>query len=101
MAMIEVVAAVIDGNRLSTNLPEIDAIRQQVGAENVTSLVDEAVVDINYPVLRYPEKIKSLNLDKTPTIEGRLEGIKGQYLLFDTGVINIRKYAGYQVSVEG
>lgn len=50
-----------------------------------------------YPVLEYPTKVKSLNLDKTPKIEGQLLGIKGQYLLLDTGVINLRKYGGYEV----
>ena len=28
-----------------------------------------------------------------------LLGIKGQYLLLDSGVINIRKFTGYQVEV--
>ena len=50
-----------------------------------------------YPVLEYPSKITSHNLDKNPRLEGTLAGIKGQYLLFDTGVINIRKYGGYRV----
>ena len=27
-------------------------------------------------------------------------GIKGQYLLLDTGVINIRKFGGYEVEFE-
>jgi hypothetical protein len=53
-----------------------------------------------YPVQRYPEKVKSFNLDKNPIAGGRLEGIKGQYLIFDGGVINLRKYTGYQVAVE-
>jgi hypothetical protein len=52
-----------------------------------------------YPVLTYPTKITSLNLDKTPTVTGTLLGIKGQYLLLSSGVINIRKYAGYFVDV--
>jgi hypothetical protein len=34
-----------------------------------------------------------------PNIEGTLMGIKGQYLIFDTGVINIRKYAGYHLAL--
>ena len=42
----------------------------------------------------------SFNLDKNPNLEGILLGIKGQYLIFDTGVINIRKYAGYKISME-
>ncbi|MEE9397603.1 MAG: DUF2797 domain-containing protein, partial [Methylococcales bacterium] len=29
---------------------------------------------------------------------GTLMGIKGQYLIFDTGVINIRKYGGYSLT---
>ncbi|MFE1970930.1 DUF2797 domain-containing protein, partial [Acinetobacter baumannii] len=28
-----------------------------------------------------------------------LQGIKGQYLIFDIGVINIRKYTGYELIV--
>lgn len=51
----------------------------------------------DYPVLNYPTKVKSLNLDKTPKVTGQLLGIKGQYLLLDTGVINLRKYSGYEV----
>ena len=54
-------------------------------------------VEINYPILHYPAKIKSVNLDKEPELAGVLQGIKGQYLLLDTGVINIRKYTGYQI----
>lgn len=54
--------------------------------------------EIQYPVLRYPQKVKSINLEKTPKIELDLEGIKGQYLIFKGGaVINIRKYTGYKV----
>ena len=60
-------------------------------------LDEEEVLDIEYPVLQYPEKIKSLNLEKEALVEGTLEGIKGQYLIFDNGVINMRKYAGYLI----
>lgn len=52
-----------------------------------------------YPVLEYPSKVQSINAEKQPRIEGRLLGIKGQYLIFDCGVINVRKYAGYEVAV--
>ena len=52
-----------------------------------------------YPALQYPTKIVSFNLDKTPGIKGRLDAIKGQYLILDSGVINIRKFAGYQVRI--
>lgn len=56
---------------------------------------------MDYPVMQYPAKVKSLNLDKTPSFEGKLKGIKGQYLLFEDGtVFNIRGSEGYVVSIE-
>lgn len=57
------------------------------------------MVQIAYPIDAYPAKITSFNLDKQPLAEGTLLGIKGQYLMFDTGVINIRKYTAYQLAV--
>ena len=62
-------------------------------------LASETVMNFHYPILKYPQRLKSLNLDKTPLIEGKLEGIKGQYLLLDSGVLNVRKFTGYQVSI--
>ena len=78
---------------------EIDALQQQYGLQSIMVLAGEDEVAINYPVLEYPVKVKSLNLDKTPTVGGTLMGIKGQYLIFDTGVINMRKYGGYSLSL--
>jgi hypothetical protein len=61
---------------------------------------NDEVIDINYPVLTYPTKVKSLSFDKTPTIEGKLVGIKGQYLIFEDGsVLNIRKHTSYFLEV--
>lgn len=65
--------------------------------EAITPLSEAAVVDLVYPVQTYPEKVKSLSLDRTPVVSGQLLGIKGQYLILDTGVINIRKFTGYEV----
>ncbi len=79
---------------------EIGTLVEAHGLQAITELPDEAAVDICYPVLEYPAKVKSLNLDKTPVIGGTLMGIKGQYLMFDTGVINMRKYGGYNVSLQ-
>lgn len=53
------------------------------------------ITHIDYPVLEYPEKVKSIGFDKKPLIEGQLQGIKGQYLILDSGVINMRKHQGY------
>jgi hypothetical protein len=76
---------------------ELSEITQRFGSQAVEFLVDEAVVDIHFPVDSYPVKVKSFNLDKNPEVSGVLHGIKGQYLLLDTGVINIRKYTGYEI----
>lgn len=58
------------------------------------------VYELNYPVLNYPAKINSLNLDKTPSFQGKLIGIKGQYLLFENGtVFNVRGSEGYVVTI--
>ena len=78
---------------------ELDAIVQRFGQPAITFLPEEPMVDIQFPVDHYPVKIKSLNLDKEPVVQGILHGIKGQYLLLDTGVINIRKYSGYEINV--
>jgi hypothetical protein len=59
------------------------------------------LTELKYPVTRYPEKVKSLNLDKDRIISGILSGIKGQYLIFnDDRVINIRKFGGYLVRIQ-
>lgn len=78
---------------------DIDSLQQQYGLQAITVLEGESETRISYPVLEYPAKVKSFNLDKTPSVGGTLMGIKGQYLIFDTGVINMRKYGGYQLSL--
>lgn len=61
---------------------------------------NDEVVTLNFPVISYPEKVKSLSLDKDKLIQGRLAGIKGQYIIFDDGrVLNIRKHEGYVVEL--
>lgn len=77
--------------------PTLAKITTRFGAEALTYLPEEAVVSINFPVLSYPTKVKSFNLDTQPEVAGVLQGIKGQYLLLDTGVINIRKFTGYEI----
>ena len=78
---------------------EVTEVKSLYGDNAITEL-DESVIDIYYPVSQYPEKIKSLNFDKQPEIEGNLMGIKGQYLILDTGVLNIRKFSGYNIEVD-
>ncbi|YCH20180.1 DUF2797 domain-containing protein [Pseudomonas sp. D1-3] len=77
----------------------ITALQQRFGLQAVQPLNEQSVVEIRYPIEGYPAKITSFNLDKNPIAEGTLLGIKGQYLMFDTGVINIRKYTAYQLAI--
>nr|WP_314480462.1 DUF2797 domain-containing protein [uncultured Pseudomonas sp.] len=74
-------------------------LQARFGLQAIQPLTDAEVVHMQYPVQAYPTKVVSFNLDKNPVVEGTLLGIKGQYLIFDTGVINIRKYTAYQLAV--
>lgn len=62
-------------------------------------LREDEWVEIVYPLMESLDKIKSYNLDKHPEIEDTLIGIKGQYLLFSQGVLNVRKFSGYKIEV--
>ena len=63
-------------------------------------IANNAETNLEFPVLQYPTKLKSLNLQKTPFYEGILKGIKAQYLIFeDNTVFNVRGYEGYVVSI--
>lgn len=77
----------------------IAALQQRFGLQAIQPVSDAEVLEIRYPVEAYPTKVASHDLEKTPVVEGILRGIKGQYLILDTGVINLRKYTAYQVAV--
>lgn len=89
---------------LNIDLQEVrDSLKSQLPPDIQPYFVqtDSSVFNLEYPVLQYPSKIKSLNLDKSPFFEGLIKGVKGQYLLFDDGtVFNIRTYEGYVVNIE-
>ncbi|HBO5435434.1 TPA: DUF2797 domain-containing protein, partial [Pseudomonas aeruginosa] len=74
-------------------------LQQRFGLQAIQPVIDLDPLEIAYPVEAYPSKVASLDLEKTPIVEGTLRGIKGQYLILDTGVINIRKYTAYQIAV--
>jgi hypothetical protein len=78
---------------------KLKVIKLNYGDDAVQEL-DNDMVELYFPVEQFPEKVSSFNFDKTPEISGILMGIKGQYLIFDTGVINIRKFTSYQVSAK-
>lgn len=76
---------------------DLETLRQRFGQEAFDLIDDQPVLQFQYPVTAYPTKVVSLSFDKTPTIEGVLLGIKGQYLIFDIGVVNIRKFSAYEL----
>jgi Protein of unknown function (DUF2797) len=63
-------------------------------------MLEPKILSFTYPVEKYLEKINSFNLDKTPEIHSKLLGVKGQYLIFEDGVLNVRSYTGYEVTIE-
>ncbi len=76
---------------IATKIP--DDLKQFVTADN-------EITTINYPVIKYPEKVTSLKLDKKPIIEKKLNGIRGQYLIFeDNTVLNLRAHTGYRIKI--
>ena len=92
-------------NQLIEGIDLIDTKREMVGylSDELKQYEcsDNKIIEINYPVNEYPDKVKSLSFDKLEEISGRLWGIKGQYLIFDDEtVLNIRKHTGYLISLE-
>jgi hypothetical protein len=76
----------------------LDELQQRFGLQSIQPLPDAEPFEFEYPVLRYPAKVVSFDFDKTPLVSGTLMGIKGQYLILDGGVINIRKFGAYQIA---
>lgn len=87
--------------------PEIDLLseKRRISAlipENLQQYIsaDDKVTELHYPVAEYPQKVSSLGFDKQALIDGKLTGIRAQYLLFEGGkVVNIRKHTGYEVEL--
>ena len=93
---------------LTNNVEQIDLVAERLKVENlIPTEVQEYfysqkndLYEMHYPVLQYPTKVNSLSLDKSPQFQGKLTGIKGQYLLFEDGtVFNIRGSEGYIVNI--
>ena len=79
---------------------DLQELENRFGQDALVKLDDTVSTRIDYPVTEYPTKVSALNFDKTPRIEGTLLGIKGQYLIFDNGVLNVRKFSGYEVEFQ-
>ena len=89
--------------------PDVDLISKKEEIKNLLNQeyleyidFDSKVININYPVISYPVKLKSIGFDKEEIFTGVLKGIKGQYLMFENGIVmNIRKHEGYVISLIG
>lgn len=93
---------------LKNEIPDVDLIKER---NSLNYVIPKEVQDyyepesknlykLEYPVLEFPKKVVSLNLDKSPNYTGKLSGIKGQYLLFEDGtVFNVRTFEGYVVKI--
>ncbi|MGJ8743774.1 DUF2797 domain-containing protein [Polaribacter sp.] len=79
-----------------------DKLKQYIPEEAMPYFIeDNSETNLNFPVVKYPVKPKSLNLIKTPSYTGKLAGIKGQYLIFEDEIVfNVRSYEGLVVSIE-
>ncbi len=88
-----------EGIDLRAMSEQVVASLNEWGVEGILPEFERLEHTFTYPVQVWPTKVKSFNLDKEPTAGGVLQGIKGQYLIFDAGVINVRKYTGYKVEV--
>jgi Protein of unknown function (DUF2797). len=84
---------------------EVDllAAREQAGEVLAPELanyltLDAEPVTLAYPLGSPPGKVQSINLAKTPEVEARLEGVRGQYLIFEGGLVfNVRRHTGFEV----
>lgn len=88
---------------------EAARVREQIagrpdGEELLPFLIDApnlTVQELRYPLAVPPEKVRSVNLQKSPVVESTLVGIRGQYLVFDGGaVLNVRRHSGFRIAVE-
>jgi len=82
--------------------PDLQALRQQALAwlpsecQPYINLEPPQLYELQFPVQQYPTKLQSLSLDKQDQFTEVLSGIKGQYLLFESGAVwNVRSHEGY------
>ncbi|MGB5417457.1 DUF2797 domain-containing protein [Algibacter sp.] len=78
-----------------------DRLKQYIPDEAKAYFIENnKETNIDFPVIKYPEKPKSLNIEKEHQFSGKLVGIKGQYLIFeDDTVFNIRSNEGLVVQL--
>ena len=96
---------IVDMTRFRTELAQLagadlERLQDSFGIAAIQWLDDADATTLRYPVRSYPSKVMALDPRKQPDIRGRLMGIKGQYLMLDCGVLNLRRYIGYEVTFQ-
>jgi hypothetical protein len=93
---------------LTNDVPKVDLLKEKASLKYLVPKEvqefyypeKEDLYELQYPVLQYPTKVNSLNLEKSPNFSGKLTGVKGQYLMFEDGtVFNVRTFEGYVVRI--
>lgn len=96
---VEPLDLIAERDRLMARLESgLAGLREYVGIDSLRE-IDASPTHLHYPVLESPRKIVSHNFDKSREVSGVLMGLKGQYVILDTGVINLRKFTGYEIEV--
>jgi hypothetical protein len=90
--------AMVRGDPPPLDLPALrEHLRELVALPEGVAWLDATVHEMSYPVMGYPSRVKRLRLESGAPVVGRLVGIKGQYLLFDHGVFNVRQHRSHRV----
>jgi hypothetical protein len=79
--------------------PELAQLQSQFDPNALSYLPECETLQFHYPVLQYPTTIRKADFNESGVLKANLMGIKGQYLIFDQGVLNTRNLAGHQISL--
>lgn len=85
--------------RLDEVVALIDARLEALGVEGVIPPEQRVRMSFRYPLEARLEKVRALHLNRTMRVEGALLGVKGQYWVFEQGVLNVRRHSGHHVEV--
>ncbi|MCB9202480.1 MAG: DUF2797 domain-containing protein [Flavobacteriales bacterium] len=81
-------------------LKEKDELREKLSNELQKYIANSSNSYIfNYPLYENPKKIKSFSFKNHTTLNDKLIGIKGQYLIFENQVLNWRTHEGYTIEL--
>ena len=88
-----------DPAQLDDTVAQIDARLIELGAPGVLPPEARLRMSFTYPLETRPGRLKTVQLWRTPRIESTLLGIKGQYLIFEDCVLNVRRHSGFHIEL--